>query len=91
MKTLEAAHHKLQRRLLGITRYDEVSDVEVRKKNRTDKARTKIAERRLGRLGPEIRMDDCRIPNQALNWNISSANRKLGDRGKTRGTLFGRI
>ena len=58
------------------------------KKNRTDKARTKIAERRLGWLGPEIRMDDCRIPNQR---NISSANRKLGDRGKTSGTLFGRI
>jgi len=32
MKTLESAHHKFQRRLLGIGWYDRVSNVEIRKR-----------------------------------------------------------
>jgi len=37
-----------------------------------------IKERRLRRLVHVIRMENCRIPNQALNWNLSSMNRKPG-------------
>jgi len=37
-----------------------------------------IKERRLRRLGHVIKMEDCTIPNQALNWNLSSMNRKPG-------------
>ena len=48
-----------------------VSNVEVRK-------RTGIKKKRFRRLGHVIRMEDCRMPNQALNWNLSSMNRKLG-------------
>ena len=37
-----------------------------------------IKERRLRWLGHAISMEDCKIPNQALNWNLSSMNRKTG-------------
>jgi len=50
IKTLEAAHHKFHRRLLGIKWYDRVSNVEVRK--RTGMAKLEeIKERRLRWLG----------------------------------------
>jgi len=78
MKTLEAAHHKFQQRLLGIIWYKRVSNVEVRKRIGTAKLEGVIKERRLRWLGNVIRMDDCRIPNRALNWNLSSTNRKPG-------------
>jgi len=35
-------------------------------------------ERRLRCLGHVISMENCRVPNQALNWNLSSMNRKPG-------------
>jgi len=76
MKTLEAAHHKFQQRLLGIKWYNRVSNVEVRKRIGMAKLEGVIKERRLRWLGNVIRMDDCRIPNRALNWNLSSTNRK---------------
>jgi len=44
-----------------------------------------IKERRLRRLGHVIKMEDCTIPNQALNWNLSSMNRKPGRPGKLAG------
>jgi len=37
-----------------------------------------ITERRLRWLGHVIWMEDCSIPNQAFNWNLSSRNRKPG-------------
>ena len=76
MKTLEAAHHKFQQRIKW---YDRVSNVEVRKKTGTAKLEEIIKERILRWLGHVIRMvEDCRIPNRALNWNLSSMNRKPG-------------
>ena len=78
MKTLEAAYHKFQQRLLGIKWYDRMSNVEVRKRTGMAKLEGVIKERRLRWLGNVIRMDDCRIPNRALNWNLSSTNRKPG-------------
>ena len=74
MKTLEAAHHKFQQRLLGMKWYDRVSNVEVSKRTRMAKLEEIIKER----LGYVIRMEDCRVPNQALNCNLSSVNRKSG-------------
>jgi len=32
-----------------------------------------------------MRMEDCRIPNQALNWNLSSINGKPGKNLKDTG------
>jgi len=46
-----------------------------------------IKERRLRWLGHVIRMEDCRIPNQALNWKLSNLNRKPGRTGKNERTL----
>jgi len=54
-----------------------VSNVEVRSRTGMAKLGDIIKERRLRWLGHVIRMmDDCKIPNQALNWNLSSMNRK---------------
>jgi len=47
LKTLEAANHKFQRRLLGIKWYDKVSNVEVRKRTGIAKLDFIIKERRL--------------------------------------------
>jgi len=78
MKTLEAAHNKFQRRLLGIKWYDTVSNAEVGKRTGMAKIVEIIKERRLRRLWHVIRMEDCRIPNQAFKWNLSIMNRKPG-------------
>jgi len=55
-----------------------VSNAEVRKRTGMAKVEEIIAERKFRWLGPVIRMEDYRIPNQALNWNLSNMNRKLG-------------
>jgi len=46
--------------------YDKVSNVEVRKRTGMAKLRKIIKQRRLGWLGHVLRMEDYRIPNQAL-------------------------
>ena len=50
---------------MGIKWYDNVSNVEVRKRTGMAKLEEIIKERRLRWLGHVIRMEDCRIPNQA--------------------------
>ena len=61
------------RELFGIKWHDKVSSVEVRK--RTELAKLEqIIKKRIW-LRHVIRLDDCRIPKQALNWNFSSTNR----------------
>jgi len=54
-------------RLLGIKWYDKVSNAKVRKGTGMAKLEEIVKERRLRWLGHVIRMEDCRIPNQALN------------------------
>jgi len=53
-----------------------VSNVEVRSRTGMAKLGEILKERRLRWLGHVIRMEDCRIRNQALNWNLTSMNRK---------------
>jgi len=72
---------------LGIKWCDRVSNVEVRKRTGMAKLEEIIKERRLRWLGHVIRMEDCRIPNQALNWKLSNLNRKPGRPGKNERTL----
>jgi len=60
-----------------------VSNAEVRNRTGMAKLEEIFKERRLRLLGHVIRTEDCRIPNQALNWNLSSMNRKQGRPQKT--------
>ena len=55
-----------------------MSNAEVRNRTGMAKLEEIFKERRLRLLGYVIRTEDCRIPNQALNWNLSSMNRKPG-------------
>jgi len=61
--------------------------LKTEKKNRNCKARRNNY-RRLRWLRHVIRMEACRIPNEALNWNLSSMNRKPERPRKTGRTLF---
>jgi len=61
--------------------YDNVSYVEVRKRTGMAKLEEIIKERKLRWLGHVIRMEDGRMPNQALNWKLSNLNRKPGRPG----------
>jgi len=83
MKTLEAAHHKFQRRLLGIKWYDRVSNVEVRKRTGTAKLEELIKERRLRWLVHVRRMEDCRIPNQREQETRKTPEKMAGHHPKT--------
>ena len=70
MKTLEAAHHKFQRRLLGITWRDKVRNEDIRKKTGSRKLEDIIKERRLRWLGHVLRMDNSRTARQATHWEL---------------------
>jgi len=60
--------------LFGIKWHDKVSSVEVRKRTELAKLEQIIKEETRW-LRHVIRLDDCRIPKQALNWDFSSTNR----------------
>jgi len=68
-KKLEAAHHKFQRRLLGISWKDKVKDNDIRKKTGLRKLKDIIKERRLRWLGHVLRMEDSRTPNRPCSGN----------------------
>ncbi len=77
-KKLEAAHHKFQRRLLGLTWRDKVRNEVVRDRTGLVKLELVVQERRLRWLGHVLRMEDIRIPKQALLWNENRAKQKPG-------------
>jgi hypothetical protein len=77
MKRLEAAHHRWQRKILGIVWRDKITNVEVRRRTCMDKLEDIIRRRRLQWLGHVHRMEQERIPKQALNW-IPAGKRKRG-------------
>ena len=78
MKKLEAAHHKFQRRLLGITWRDKVRNEDTRKKTGSRKLEDIIKERRLRWLGHVLRMDNSRTDRQATHWELRGYKRKPG-------------
>ena len=77
-KKLEAAHHKFQRRIMGISRKDKVSNKRVRAQTQLQKIDLIMKERRLRWLGHVLRMDDNRLSRQAVHWDISGSKRKPG-------------
>jgi len=71
-KKLEAAaHHRWLRGILGITWRDKVTNEEVRKRTGQIRLEKVIRERRMRWLGDVARMDEVRIPKQALNWEVA--------------------
>jgi len=68
MKTLEAAHHKFQRRLLGITWRDKVRNEDIRQKTGSRKLEDIIKERRFRRFGHVLRINNSRTARQATRW-----------------------
>ena len=77
MKRLEAAHHRWQRKILGIVWRDKITNVEVRRRTGMDKLEDIIRRRRLQWLGHVYRMEQERIPKQTLNWS-PAGKRKRG-------------
>jgi len=70
MKRLNAAHHRWQRSILGISWKDRVTNEEVRVRTGQHSMDDMLSERRLRWLGHVIRMDHERIPRQALHWEV---------------------
>ena len=77
-KKLEAGHHTFQRRILGISWKDKVSNERVGVQTQLEKLDLIIKERRLTWLGYVLRMDDNRLPRQAIFWGPSDTKRKPG-------------
>ena len=61
-KKLQAAHHKLRRRMMGISWKDSVSNERVRTQTQLEKIDLIITERKLRWLGHVLGMDDNRLP-----------------------------
>jgi len=77
-KKLEATHHKFQRRIMGISWKDKVSNERVRTQTQLEKIDLFIKERRLRWLGHVLRMDDNGLPTQVVHWDIIGSKRKPG-------------
>ena len=80
-KKLDAAHHKSQRRILGITwkdKVDKVRNEDIRNQTKIQRMDLIIKERRLRWLGHVLRMEDDRIPKQATRWQMDSCTRRAG-------------
>ena len=69
-KSLNAAHHKWQKSILGVSWKDKITNEEVRVRTGQHSIENVISERRLHWLGHLTRMDHQRIPQQALYWEV---------------------
>jgi hypothetical protein len=75
---LEAAHHRWQRRILGIIWKDKVTNEEVRRKTGLEKLEVILKRRRLRWWGHLQRMSTNRISKQDLHWAPDDERRKRG-------------
>ena len=77
LKILEAAHHRWQRRILGITWRDLIKNEEIRRTG-MEKIEEVMRGTRLRSLGHLHRMEEERIPRQAMDWAPNGWKRKRG-------------
>ena len=78
MKKLEAAHHRWQRSILGISWKDKVTNEKVRETTALPKLEDIIRCRRLRWLGHLSRMDHHKLPRQALIREPEGCSRRPG-------------
>ena len=78
MKKLEAAHHRWQRKILGVSWKDMVRNEEIRQRTGLERLEDILSKRRLRWFGHVQRMDDGRITKQALNWSPKDGRQKRG-------------
>ena len=69
-KSHDAAHHRCQRSILGISWKDRITNVEIRTRTGQQTMDNILRERRLRWLGHVFRMDHKRIRQQALYWQV---------------------
>ena len=78
MKKLEAAHHRWQRSILGISWKDKVTNEKVREATALLTLEDIIRCRRLRWVGHLSRMDHHRLLRQALTWEPKGFRRRPG-------------
>jgi len=77
-KKLDAAHHRWQRSMLGISWKDKVTNEKVREATALPKLEVIIRCRRLRWVGHLSRTDHLRLPRQALIWESEGFRRRPG-------------
>jgi len=77
-KRLDAAHHRWQRNILGISWKVRITNIEVRTKIGQPTMHNILRERRFRWLGHVLRIDHQRIPQQALYWQVPGYKRGPG-------------
>ena len=83
LKKLEAAHHRWQRRILGVTWRDKIKNEDIRKRTSMEKLEDMLKTSRLRWLGHIHRSDNERFSKQALEWTPTGWKRKRGRPRKT--------
>src|ERR1700733_5286816 len=78
LRRLEAAHHRWQRRILGVTWRDMIRNEEIRRRTGMETIEDVIKKTRLRWLGHLHRMEEDRIPKQAMDWTPNGWKRKKG-------------
>jgi len=69
----------------------QVSNESIRAQAQLQKIDLIIKKRRLRWLGHVLRMDDNRLPRQAVHWDISGTMRKPARQERTGSTLYNNI
>ena len=77
MKKLEAAHHRWQQSILGISWKNKVINEKVREATALPKLEDIISYRRLRWRGHLSRMECHRIPRQAYDWEPDGFRRRI--------------
>ena len=78
MKKLEAAHHTWQRKIMGITLRDKITNNTVRERTGMQKIEDILRRKRLRWSSYVYWMDENRISKQALKWSPADGRKKRG-------------